>query len=220
MKRHRSAIKNFVFSMMLACSTAALPMSASLAAPETTATAAAEVGKKAPDFSLVDLDGKTVKLSDFKKKFVVLEWFNDGCPFVKKHYSSKNMQNLQNEYTKKGVVWVSICSSAPGKQGNRSASEYKTVLKDWNAKPTAFLLDPEGTVGRAYGAKTTPDMYVISKDGTLVYAGAIDDKADTDTESIKGAKNYVREALEQSMAGKNVAVGSTRPYGCSVKYHG
>jgi peroxiredoxin len=180
----------------------------------------AVVGKPAPEFTLKDINDKDVKLSDFRKKFVVLEWFNDGCPFVKKHYNSHNMQNLQKEATKKGVVWLSICSSGAGQQGNHTNPEYKEIEKKWDASPTHFLLDTDGTVGHLYGAKTTPDMFVIGKDGELLYAGAIDDKPDTDADSIKTAKNYVREALDQAMAGKSIATSTTRSYGCKVHYGG
>jgi hypothetical protein len=153
-------------------------------------------------------------------KFVVLEWFNDGCPFVKKHYNSGNMQALQKEFEKKGVVWLTICSSAEGKQGNHTSDEYKTILKDWKADPSHFLVDAGGKVGRLYGAKTTPDMFVIAKDGTLKYSGAIDDQPYPDLDTVKIAKNYVRQALDELMAGKNVATTSTKSYGCSVKYNG
>jgi peroxiredoxin len=212
-------MRNFALSALLACSFAVLPTNYSSAAPEAPA-AETTVGQKAPDFSLTDINGKTVKLSDFQHKFVVLEWFNDGCPFVKKHYESGNMQGVQKEFTKKGVIWLSICSSGPGQQGSHDQAEFKKILKNWNSEPTHLLLDADGKIGHLYGAKTTPGMYVIGKDGTLLYKGAIDDKPDTDKESIKGAKNYVREALDQAMAGKSVATTVTKSYGCRVHYAG
>ncbi len=178
----------------------------------------ATVGKPAPDFTLQDTNGKTHELSKLRGKFVVLEWFNDGCPFVKKHYTSDNMQKLEKEYIAKGVVWYSINSSASGKQGNHTAAEYNKILSDWKAEPTALLLDHDGKVGRLYGAKTTPDMYVVDKKGKLVYAGAIDDTPGTDPAEIAKSKNYVREALDEALQGKSVSVATTKSYGCSVKY--
>lgn len=179
---------------------------------------AASVGDMAPDFSAKGLNGKTVKLSDFKGKYVVLEWHNQGCPYVKKHYNSGNMQKLQSEWTQKGVIWLSVISSAPGKEGFVTEKEEKIYMKEKKAAPTQVLFDSEGTVGTLYGAKTTPHMFVINPNGTLIYNGAIDDKASTDQEDIGHAKNYVSAALEEAMAGKPVTTASTRPYGCSVKY--
>lgn len=176
------------------------------------------VGKPAPGFTLTDSNGKTHSLSDFKGKFVVLEWVNFDCPFVRKHYASGNMQELQKTYTGKGVVWLSICSSAPGKQGHFAGSELTDRIKEERAVPTAYLVDDDGTVGKRYEAKTTPHMFVISPEGTLLYAGAIDDTPSTDRDAIATAKNYVRSALDASLAGKPVAVSSTKSYGCSVKY--
>lgn len=179
---------------------------------------AVETGKPAPEFSLAGASGKTHKLSDFKGKTVVLEWLNHGCPFVRKHYDSNNMQTLQATYTGKGVVWLSVVSSAKGKQGYvdaKAALSEKTANK---SSATEILLDPTGTVGKAYEAKTTPHMYVIDPKGVLVYQGAIDDKASTDQEDIKGATNYVAAALDATLAGKAVAMGQTKAYGCGVKY--
>jgi len=187
--------------------------------PSNTAIAAdtlvlqAEVNKAAPNFTLTDVDGKSVSLTDFRNKFVVLEWFDDKCPFVKKHYNSGNMQSLQKEFGEKGVVWLVINSTAPGKPGFHTDAEYKQTMKDWKFASPYFLEDPDGTVGHLYGAKTTPDMYIIGKNGTLLYSGAIDDQPDTDIESIKIAKNYVREALVQAMAGKPITNSATKPYG-------
>jgi len=198
-------------SWVLASSSAANPTTES-------SELAAVCGKRVPQFTLTDTNGKGHKLSDYKDRYVVLEWFNQNCPFVKKHYSSGNMQRMQKEYTEKGVVWLSICSSAPGKQGNYSPQQHNSMFQEKQARPTAILLDADGKVGRLYGAKTTPDMYVINPKGILIYSGAIDDQPDTDPSSILAAHNYVREALDQSMNGQPVKTGSTKPYGCSVKY--
>lgn len=191
-------------------------------APAAPAAAAADagptVGKPAPTFTLKDWNGKDRKLSDFKGKIVVLEWFNHGCPFVKKHYDSGNMQDLQKTYMGKGVIWLAICSSAEGKQGYGTGDEHKKAFKEKNSAPTAVLIDSEGTTGRAYGAKTTPHMFVIDGKGVLVYAGAIDDNRTPDKEAAKTAKNYVAAALNETLAKKPVAMSSTKSYGCSVKY--
>ena len=178
----------------------------------------AKLNEQAPNFKLMDSNGKEHSLSDFKGKLVVLEWINYECPFVKKHYDSKNMQALQEKYTKQGLIWLTICSSAESKQGNFTNDEINSRSKKHGAKFTAYLVDSDGKVGKMYGAKTTPHMYIINKDGKLVYAGGIDDKASTDLEDIKGAKNYVSLALDELLAGKNVSVQSSKPYGCSVKY--
>lgn len=180
--------------------------------------AAPEVGKPAPDFTAKDSNGKEHKLSDYKGKFVVLEWLNHGCPFVVKHYSSGNMQNLQKEYTDKGVVWLSIVSSAPGAQGHMSPEETNKKKEEVNSSATAIIIDEEGTVGRLYDAKTTPEMFIINPDGVLIYAGAIDDKKSTDPADIATSKNYVKAALDEAMAGKEVSTPKTKSYGCSVKY--
>lgn len=178
----------------------------------------AEIDQKAPDFKLKDTNGKEHSLSDFKGKFVVLEWNNFDCPFVKKHYNSKNMQKLQKKYTEEGVIWLTINSSAEGKQGNYPPSELNDKIKERGASMTAYLLDGDGTVGKMYGAKTTPHMYVINPEGTLIYAGGIDDIASTDVDDIKEAKNYVSTTLDAAMSGKEVTAKTSRPYGCSVKY--
>ena len=179
---------------------------------------AARVGEAAPDFTATDSNGQTHHLSDYRGKFVVLEWTNRGCPYTRKHYDSGNMQRLQQEWTAKGVIWLTVLSSAPGKQGYMDAADENAYLKQENAHPTAALLDPTGALGHLYDAKTTPDMYVINPQGTLVYDGAIDDKATTDVTDIQGAKNYLSDALEEVMSGKPVSDPVTRPYGCSVKY--
>ena len=178
----------------------------------------AKLNESAPDFKLKDSNGKEHSLTDFKGKIVVLEWINYDCPFVKKHYNSKNMQSLQEKYTAKEVIWLAICSSAPGKQGNFSSEEINKRSNDHNAKFTAYLIDEDGKVGKMYGAKTTPHMFIIDKDGKLVYAGGIDDKATTDTEDVKTAKNYVSAALDELLNGKQVTTQSSTSYGCSVKY--
>ena len=180
--------------------------------------ASPQLGKPAPDFSLNDLSGKNHDLSDLKGKFVVLEWVNFGCPFVRKHYGSENMQRLQKEFTEKGVVWLSICSSAPGKQGNETPETAKTGLSRFGSAASAYLVDQDGKVGRLYGAKTTPDMFVINPEGILIYAEAIDDKPTPDPSTVSGANNYVEAALKEAESGKAVSVPSTKPYGCSVKY--
>ncbi|MDC1069002.1 thioredoxin family protein [Candidatus Kapabacteria bacterium] len=178
----------------------------------------AKLGEMAPDFTLTSSEGNTHSLSDFKGKYVVLEWTNYGCPFVKKHYKSNNMQNLQKEMTGKDVVWLSICSSAEGKQGYFEGSELQKEVKGQNANCTAYLVDKEGKVGKMYQAKTTPHMYVVSPEGKLIYTGAIDDKKSVDPEDVKTAKNYIKTVLMDAMSGKELSVGATQPYGCSVKY--
>jgi peroxiredoxin len=183
-----------------------------------TAQAAPQIGKPAPDFSAVDSNGKAVKLSDYRGKIVVLEWTNDGCPYVQKHYGSGNMQKLQKDETAKGIVWLSIISSAPGEQGYVEGAEANELTKSRGAAPTAVLLDPEGKVGHLYDARTTPHMFVVNGDGTLVYMGGIDSKPTANLADIKTAKNYIRAALDEVIAGKPVGDAVTRPYGCSVKY--
>jgi peroxiredoxin len=177
-----------------------------------------EIGRPTPNFSLTDTNGKTHSLADLKGKYVVLEWYQPDCPFVRKHYRSGNMQALQKEYTAKGVVWLSIDSSAPGAEGNYPAGKLNEIAAQDSASRTALLLDPSGDVGRLYGAKTTPDMYVIDPKGILVYRGAIDNKRSTDLVDIQTATNYVKGALDAVMSGKRVPTTATQPYGCSVKY--
>jgi hypothetical protein len=149
---------------------------------------------------------------------VVLEWHNNGCPYTQKHYESGNMQRLQKEWTSKGVIWLTVISSAAGQQGYVTAAQENEYLKKMNAGPTAALLDPQGEVGRLYAAKTTPHMFIINPAGALIYDGAIDDKPTTEESDIASAKNYVSQALEEATAGKAVSVPTSRPYGCSVKY--
>jgi peroxiredoxin len=176
------------------------------------------VGTSAPDFSLTDSKGKTQSVSQYKGKYVVLEWFNPECPFVKKHYGSGNMQKLQEEFTGKGVVWLSIDSSAPGKEGNLTAEQANAKMAEWKTKQTALVLDPDGKAGQAYGAKNTPHMFVINPEGKIVYEGAIDSKATPNVSDIANSTNYVKVALDESLAGKTVTTANTKPYGCSVKY--
>lgn len=186
----------------------------------TSAAIAAEpaIDKPAPDFVATDSNGKTHTLGDLRGKTVVLEWTNHECPFVGKHYNSGNMQALQQAAAAEGVVWLSVISSARGEQGHVEAKEANTLTETRKAAPAAVLLDPDGTIGRAYGARTTPHMYVIDAKGRLVYKGAIDDKPSWDPGDIKGAQNHVRAALDALAQGKPVSPAATRAYGCSVKY--
>ena len=180
--------------------------------------AAVVVGKAAPEFSAKSSEGKEVKLSDYKGKIVVLEWFNEGCPFVKKHYESKNMQGLQKKYTGKGVVWLSVISSAKGKEGYSDAKKAEATRKKWNSSATAVLLDEKGTVGKLYGAEATPHMFVIDAKGNLAYQGAIDSIPSAEASDIKDSKNFVAMALDNVIAGKPANPDQTKAYGCSVKY--
>jgi peroxiredoxin len=179
---------------------------------------AARIGEPAPNFTATDTNGQTHKLSDYAGKFVVLEWHNRGCPYTQKHYNSGNMERLQREWTGRGVAWLTVISSAPGKQGYVTAAEENAYVKQVSAAPTAVLLDPTGALGHLYEAKTTPHMFIINPQGTLIYNGAIDDRPTSDLSDITGAKNYVSLALEEAMSGKSVSIPTTRPYGCSVKY--
>ncbi len=177
-----------------------------------------KVGATAPAFSLTDASGKTHSLGEFKGKYVVLEWFNPGCPFVQKHYKSENMQSLQKEFTAKGVAWLTIDSSAPGSQGYLTAAEAKKQMSEWDMNSTALLLDPEGKVGREYRATNTPHMFIVSPEGKLIYEGAIDSTPSVDPADIKSSTNYVKVALNEAMSGKPVSTAQTQAYGCSVKY--
>lgn len=182
------------------------------------AEAAPGIGQPAPDFRALDVNGRVVSLSSFRGKTVVLEWNNPECPFVKKHYGSGNMQKTQAAAKKDGVVWLSINSSAPGKQGHMDGAKLKAFLAAQKAQPTAYLLDPNGLVGAGYGAKTTPHMYIIDRKGNLAYMGGIDDKPTPNPADINGARNHVLAALGELKAGKPVSVPTSRPYGCNVKY--
>jgi peroxiredoxin len=176
------------------------------------------VGAAAPDFSLKDTKGQTHSLAQYKGKYVVLEWFNPECPFVKKHYGSDNMQKLQKEATSKGAVWLSIDSSAEGKEGYLTADAAQKIESQWHVANTALLLDPDGIAGKAYGAKNTPHMVLINPEGKIVYEGAIDSKATPNPADIAASTNYVKVALDEAMSGKAVSNPQTKPYGCSVKY--
>jgi peroxiredoxin len=204
----RSLIKLSVLGVALALATN--PLQAQLQDPE--------IGAPAPAFTLPDSHGNKHSLSDYEGQWVVLEWLNYGCPFVQKHYGSGNMQKLQAEYAEKGVVWLAVVSSAPGKQGYYEADEMNAQNEEHGNNAAAVLLDPEGTVGMAYGARTTPQMYVINPEGVLLYNGAIDDTPTSRLEDIEGAQNYLVQALEEGMAGQPVSLPTTQPYGCSVKY--
>lgn len=190
----------------------------SILAVAATSWAAPEIGKPAPAFTLKDASGAEKSLSDYKGKYVVLEWVNFGCPFVKKHYDSKNMQNLQKELTGKDVVWLSICSSAPGKQGYLAPADVSAAVAKEGSNATAYLLDSDGAVGKLYEARTTPEMYIIDPQGNLIYSGAIDDKASPDAATLEGATNYVKVAIDEALSGKPVSKTTTKSYGCSVKY--
>ena len=179
---------------------------------------AATVGAPAPDFTLENVASGTVRLSQYLGKTVVLEWVNPECPYVRKHYGSANMQRLQKDATARGVVWLAINSTRAGHAEYKAPAEMAGWMKRMNAAATATLLDPKGEAGRAYGARTTPHMYIVDPKGVLAYAGGIDDKRSTDPEDVKTAKNYVRAALDELLAGKAVSQASTQPYGCSVKY--
>ncbi len=182
------------------------------------ATAQAVVGSPAPEFTATDSHVQTHTLDQYHGKYVVLEWHNQGCPYTRKHYVSGNMQALQKEWTARGVVWFTVISSAPGMQGYVTDSQENAYLQQMHADPTAVLMDPEGKLGHLYAAKTTPEMYVIDPEGKLIYEGAIDDRPTPDPSDIKGADNYLSDALTEAMAGKPVAKSYTRSYGCSVKY--
>ncbi len=190
-------------------------------APEN-AEAKAVVGSEAPDFKTKDSNGKTVTLASLRKKyadkFIVLEWFNKDCPFVRKHYDSHNMQKLQEKYTALGVKWFQVLSSGKGKEGYQTGAQANAQAKTEDAHLTGILLDPSGKLGKLYGAKTTPDMYIIDPKGTLIYSGAIDSTKSANAEDIKTSKNWVDIALTEAMAKKQVSVASTTPYGCSVHY--
>jgi peroxiredoxin len=179
---------------------------------------APRVGAPAPDFTASDSHGQSHTLNQYRGKYVVLEWHNQGCPFTRKHYVSGNMQALQKQWTAKGVAWFTVISSAPGEQGYVTDAEENAYLAQMHADPTAVLMDPQGNLGRLYDAKTTPEMYVIDPSGKLIYEGAIDNRATPDVDDIQGADNYVTDVLTEAMAGKPIATAYTRPYGCSVKY--
>jgi hypothetical protein len=203
--------------------TAALVAGAALWIDRATAigpTAATKPGLPAPAFSAPDISGRTVSLGDYAGKIVILEWTNDGCPFVGKHYDSGNMQALQRRYTGEGAVWLTIASSAPGEEGYVTPAEARADLARWRAVPSDFLLDPNGLVGRLYDARATPHMVVIGRNGRIAYMGAIDDTPSTRLADVKTANNYLVAALDEIAAGKPVTVAATQAYGCSIKYKG
>jgi peroxiredoxin len=202
----RSTVYWLIF--VLAMLAAALPISA------------VKFGQPAPDFTGTASNGKTYHLADYRGKIVVLEWHNNGCPYTRKHYMSGNMQKLQKQWTARGVIWFTVLSSAPGKQGYMNASDENGYIAKMGAAPTAALLDPTGAIGHSYTAKTTPQMIIIDPQGIVIYDGAIDNRPTEDVKDIPGATNYVNLALEQALAGKPVETAATRPYGCSVKYPG
>jgi len=197
---------------------AVMTLAAAVSLTPLVASSTPAVGQSAPAFSGIDTAGQKVSLEQYRGKIVVLEWTNPECPFVQKHYGSGNMQALQKEATAKGVVWLSIYSSAPGQQGYVHAAEADRLTKERDAAPTRVLLDPTGEIGHLYNARTTPHMFVVDPAGRLVYMGGIDDKPTTSKSDVKGATNYVRAALQDLAAGRTVATPVTRPYGCSVKY--
>jgi peroxiredoxin len=178
------------------------------------------VGAPAPDFTATDSRGQSETLAQYRGKYIVLEWHNQNCPFTKKHYSTGNMQALQKQWTAKGVIWLTVISSAPGNDGYVTADDENAYLARVNAVPTAALLDGDGKLGRLYNAKTTPAMYVIDPRGKLIYEGAIDDRRTVEQVDVHGAHNYVSAALTEAMAGKPVSTPYTKSYGCSVKYKG
>ena len=180
--------------------------------------AAVRPGAPAPGFTAPDIAGRMVNLGQYAGQIVILEWTNNGCPFVQKHYDSANMQTLQRRYTQGGIIWLTIASSAPGEEGYVTPSAAKADLARWQAAPTDYLLDPEGVVGHLYDARATPHMVVIDRGGRIAYMGAIDDTPSTRLADVKTAKNYLVAALDEIAAGKPVTVASTRAYGCSIKY--
>jgi glutathione peroxidase-family protein len=209
----RSSLRTTCATLVLALLTAV-----AFAPPVAAQTDQANVGKQAPDFTLTSADGETYSLSDYQGNYVVLEWLNFECPFVGKHYGSGHMQELQKKYTDEGVVWLSVVSSAEGKQGYYPPKEMMAQKKTHNGNMTAILMDTSGEVGKTYGATVTPHMYVINPDGELIYRGGIDDKPTTDEADIEGATNYVRGALEAAMNGEEVSPKQAKPYGCTIKY--
>jgi peroxiredoxin len=208
----RTAIATFAVATVLV---AAAPFAGQDALAQ---SASPTIGEPAPEFTLPDTYGDEHSLADFRGEWVVLEWLNYGCPYVKKHYNSQNMQGLQAEYGDRGVKWLAIVSSAPGKQGYYEPAAMNEMNEKNGQKALAVLLDPTGEVGRMYNAQTTPQMVIIDPAGTLLYNGAIDDKPSSRPASLEGAHNYLAAGLDEAMAGKPVSVPTTKPYGCSVKY--
>ena len=208
MKKYHATV---LFSVMLA-------VLVFIGATQQSSSDDAEIGEPAPVFTLPGTDGESYDLESLQGEFVVLEWLNFGCPYVERHYRTGNMPALQKEFTEKGVKWLSIVSSAPGTQGYYESDEMNEQNEMMGGMQSAILLDPEGDVGKMYGAITTPHMYIIDKEGVLIYKGGIDDQPRASYEKTKLANNYVRAALEEAMNGDKVSVTTSRPYGCSVKY--
>jgi peroxiredoxin len=206
----RALLRTIAFTAVLAGAGLLLATAPAMAAPT--------IGQPAPTFTAVDSKGQQHKLADLKGKVVVLEWTNNECPYVKKHYGAANMQNLQKQAKGAGVVWLSVISSAPGEQGHVTGAKADELTASRNAQPTAVLLDPQGEIGKAYDARTTPHMYVIDAKGILRYAGGIDSIATAKPADIEKADPYFKTALESVLKGENVAQATTRPYGCAVKY--
>jgi hypothetical protein len=175
-------------------------------------------GDYAPNFQELDSNGQTRRLSEFKGKTIILEWHNNGCPYVKKHYESGNMQELIRYAKSKGFVWLTVISSAPGKQGHVTGAEANEYARAQSAEPSAILLDEDGSMGKSFEAVTTPHMYIISPEGIILYNGAIDDKNSTDKKDIPKSKNYIRTAIDELLGKKQLSISTTKPYGCSVKY--
>ncbi len=206
--------RRWVLTVGLTCAAAIVTLSAGVQP----ATAQARIGAPAPAFTLTDSNGRALSLADFKGKTVVLEWTNHDCPYVGKHYRGNNMQTLQKKWTGQGVVWLSVISSAPGEQGHVSPQQANKLTAERGAAPTAVLFDPTGKVGHAYGARTTPHMYVINGEGVLAYIGGIDDQPTARIDDLKIAKNFVDAALSEIAQGKPVSAANSRAYGCSIKY--
>ena len=213
-------MKKVVIAALILCSLALAAAVAMYRIDDSVASALTErpAGSLAPSFTLTDTNGKQHNLADYKGKHVVLEWVNLGCPYVKKHYESGNMQATQKKAVEKGVVWLSICSSAKWKQGHLSAAGWNEEIAERKMASTAVLIDESGETGKAYGAKTTPHMYIVNPEGYLIYQGAIDDQPTSKKDSLQGARNHVLAALDEALTGKPVTVALTQPYGCSVKY--
>ena len=207
-------------TMLIGAAALTLAAGAGFAIFNQNAEAAVETGATAPDFSVVDASGQTRTLSEFAGRTLVLEWTNNGCPYVRKHYDSQNMQGLQRDAAANGVAWLSVISSAPGEQGYFEGPAALAHAREVGAQPSAILLDPTGAMGHAYGARNTPHMFIINGEGRLVYQGAIDDRPSARPETLEGARNYISAALADIAAGRAVQVAQTTPYGCSVKYAG
>jgi peroxiredoxin len=194
------------------------PIALATAVLSAPAFAAATVGQKAPEFTAKDASGKTVSLADFKGKTVVLEWVNPGCPYVRKHYSSGNMQSTQKDAVDKGVVWLAVNSTETRHPDYLAPAALQSWMSEQKAAATHTLMDESGSIGQQYAARTTPHMYIINPQGNLVYAGGIDSIASARAEDVKQATNYIKQSLGETLAGKPISVATTKPYGCSVKY--